>query len=354
MDISYEGLINLSNNILQSLKRLRFGGKLQLAFLEDIYTLINDGIPANRAIEMLAQVSTGINREVALSIGQKISEGQPLAEGMRDWFALNIVEIIRVGEEGGALTETIRSAINTLTQRSSTLSAFVGAISYPLVVIIMACAISIYLNKTIFVQFMQIKPIEQWPDSGRSFVHMANLIQNWWWLVLISIITVILILRYIMLNYVGELRPLLDQIPPFNLYRRFVASRFLETLGLLVSNGVVFKSAIKVMQYQANPYMVSHLVMMEHLLSIGKGNLADVLETGLISHSDILRLRVMAEVKGFEHGLVRMGVKGSEDNMKTVKMIAKITGAALLVVGAVLVIIIVRGIYLTGMSMGLS
>lgn len=354
MDMSYEGLTNLSNNIIYVIKRFQFGGKAQLAFLEDLYTLISDGIPANRAVEMLAQVSTGINREVALSIGQKISEGQPLAEGMRPWFAVNIVEIVRVGEEGGALTETIRSAINTLTQRSSTLSAFIGAITYPLVVIIMSCAISIYLNKTVFVQFMQIKPIDQWPDSGRSFVAMANFIESWWWLALVMIISIVIILRYIMTNYVGELRPLLDQIPPFNLYRRFAASRFLETLGLLVSNGVVFKSAIKVMQYQANPYMISHLVMMEHLLSMGKGNIADVLETGLISQSDILRLRVMAEVKGFEHGLVRMGVRGSEENIKIVKVIAKITGASLLAVGAVLVIIIVRGIYLTGMSMGMQ
>ena len=63
------------------------------------------------------------------------------------------------------------------------------------------------------------------------------------------------------------------------------------------------------MQYQANPYVNSHLVMMEHLLSMGKTNIADVLETGLISESDLMRLRVMAEVKGFEHGLIRMGIK---------------------------------------------
>jgi hypothetical protein len=106
------------------------------------------------------------------------------------------------------------------------------------------------------------------------------------------------------------------------------------------------------MQHQANPYVGSHLVMMEHLLAMGKGNIADVLSTGLVSDNDILRLRVMAEVKGFEHGLIRMGVHGQEQNLKILKFISKIAGGILLLIGAILIIIVVQGIYLTGMAMG--
>jgi len=348
----FSNMSGMFDGIIQRLKRLRFGNKAQLAFLEDFYTLVSDGIPANRAIEMMAQATTGITRDVALTIAQKISEGQTLAEGMRDWFGMNIVEIIRVGEEGGALVETLQSAIKTLTQRSGAIGAVIGAVTYPIMVITIACGIIVYLNNTVFIQFQSIKPIDQWPQAGRDFVSTANLIQTWWWLALILIIAIALILRRAMNNYVGELRPLLDKVPPFNLYRRFAAARVMETLGLLVANGVVFKNAIKVMQYQANPYIASHLVMMEHLMAMGKGNIADVLSTGLIEDKNILRLRVMAEVKGFEHGLVRMGVRGAEESTKTLALISKITGGALLVSGGYLIIVIIRGIYLTGMAMG--
>lgn len=334
------------------LKRWQFGNKAQLAFLEDLYLLINDGIPANRAIEMMAQATTGITRDVALSIAQKISEGQMLADGMRDWFAVNIVEIIRVGEEGGALVETLRSAIKTLTQRSSSLSTVISAVTYPLLVITLACGIIVYLNSSVFTQFREIKPISQWPQAGIDFVNLAGIISYWWWLVIVFVIAVILMMRRMLSHYVGELRPLLDRFPPFNLYRRFAAARLMETLGLLVANGVVFKNALKVMQYQATPYIASHLVMMEHLMAMGKGNIADVLATGLIADKDILRLRVMAEVKGFEHGLVRMGIRGAEESTKTLALVSKIIGGMLMAVGALLIIVIVRGIYLTGMSMG--
>src|SRR3990167_7835436 len=149
-------LQGLTSGITQWFKRFQFGSKAQLAFLEDLYLLVNDGIPANRAIEMMAQISEGITREVALSIAQKISEGQALAEGMRSWFASNTVEIIRVGEEGGTLRETMKSAINTLTQHSSALGTLISSITYPLMVISMACVIIVYLKNSLFVQFQVV------------------------------------------------------------------------------------------------------------------------------------------------------------------------------------------------------
>lgn len=351
MDLDIPDLSSLFNKIILGIRHWQFGTKAQLAFLEDLYLLINDGIPANRAIEMMTQVTTGLPREVALNIAQKISEGQPLAEGMREWFSPNIIEIIHVGEEGGALAETLRSAINTLTQRSGTLGALIGAISYPLLVIAMACVIIVYLNHTVFNQFRAIKPVTTWPIAGQQLVALADIIQNWWWLVIAIAIIIIMLMRKVMVDYTGPFRATLDQIPPFSLYRRISAARLMETLGLLVENGVVFKAAIKVMQYQANPYVTYHLVTMEHTLSMGKGNLADVLNTGLISEKDILRLRVMAEVKGFEHGLVRMGVHGSEEVTVTMKIISRILGGILLAVGGLMVIMIIRGIYMTSMSM---
>lgn len=300
----------------------------------------------------MAQITKGLTREVALSISQKIAQGQPLADGMREWFAMNVVEIIRVGEAGGALPQTMKSAINMLAQRGVAYGAFIGAVTYPLIVISIACIIIVYLNNSVFVQFRLIKPIEQWPESGRRLVDLAQFIESWWWIFIIVVGAVFLMFRRLLSNYTGDLRPALDKVPPFSFYRTFASARLLETLGLLVSNGVVFKSAIRVMQYQANPYVHSHLVAMEHLLSMGKTNIGDVLDTGLVNEQDLMRLRVMAEVKGFEHGLIRMGVRGTEQATLALKVISRVVGGALLVVGAIMIIIIIQGIYLTGMSMG--
>ncbi len=351
MEITAEGLKGYLNKAVLAFKHFQFGGKKQLEFLEDLYTLINDGIPANRAVEMMGMVSVGINKEVAQALAEKIGEGQPLADGMAEWFSINVVEIIRVGETGGALAQTMKSAINTLTQQGSTMGAVYGALGYPLFVIAMACGVILYMKNQVLTNFEAIKPIASWPPEGQRLVAFAYYISNWWWAFIIGIVATLLILKYVMANYVGEVRPLLDKYPPFSFYRRLTAGRFLETLGLLVSNGVVFKSAIKVMQMQATPYMNSHLTMMEHLLSMGKTNIGDVLATGLVDSQDLMRLRIMAEVKGFEHGLVRIGVRGTEQATLMMHKIAKIGGGLLLAVGGYMIIVIVQGLFMTGMSL---
>jgi type II secretory pathway component PulF len=341
-----------SSRVVSVWKHFRFNTKKQLAFLEDLYLLINDGIPANRAIEMMAQVTSGVTRDVSLSLADKISQGQPLAEGMKEWFSPNVIEIIRVGEAGGALAQTMKSAINMLSQQGVAIGSFIAAVSYPMIVIVMACVIILYLQSSVFTQFAMIKPIDQWPPEGIRLMALAAFVRNWWWTTIIGVVLLVFVMKKILTNYTGEMRTFLDNYPPFSLYRRMASARLLETLGLLVANGVVFKSALKVMQHQAGPYIGLHLQQMEGLLGRGKSNIADVLDTGLVDHQDLMRLRVMAEVKGFEHGLVRMGIRGTEEATATLKFISKIAGGLLLMVGAIMIIMIIQGIFITGMSMG--
>lgn len=351
-DFSFDTLQKTGDRIRRVFKRLEFTKKKQQSFLEDLYTLIHDGVPANRAVEMMSRSMTGINKEVATSLASKIAQGQPLADGMKEWFAPNVVEIVRVGEAGGALAQTIQSAVNMLAQQGAALGELIGAIAYPIFVITIACGLIIYLKGSVFEQFQQIKPMEEWPDAGQQLYHLAGFIKRWWWVVVSCIVAACFGLSWLLSNYVGTLRATLDRFPPFSLYRRLVAARLLETLGLLVSNGVVFKSSIKVMQLQATPYLYSHLLKIEYLLSMGKTNIADVLDTGLVDDQDLMRLRVMAEVKGFEHGLIRMGLRGSDQVAATMKVIAKVAGGLLLLVGAILILMIIRGIFTTGMAMG--
>jgi type II secretory pathway component PulF len=344
--------LTLQAKIGHKLKKLQFGMKAQLAFLEDFSHLVEDGIPPNKAIEMLARASKGVSKEVAASIAANISTGKPLAEGMKEWFAFNVVEIIRIGEEGGALGETIQSAINMMSSRSSTIGAFTGAIAYPATVVLIACLVILYLNKSVFTQFLTIKPMEQWPEAGKRLVGVAHFIQSWWWAAIVIVIAFVIVLQLIMKNYVGVLRPALDKFFPFTMYKQFVASHVLETLGLLVANGVVFKSALIIMQHKVSPYLAMHLSRMEHLMGKGKGNIADVLDTGLINENDLMRLRILAEVKGFEHGLIRLGIRGTEQGMRTLKTIAKIIAGVLMIVGTSLIMVAINGVYQTGMAMG--
>ncbi len=342
----------LMDKLTDKFKSIEFSAKKQQQFLDDLSVLISDGVPANRAIEMLTKIYKGGPKKAAIAVSKGVASGKTLTDSMEGWFDLNTIELIRVGEEGGMLAEIIKNASQALSRRAGSLAAVIAALLYPLTVLIAGCIIMVYINSSIFVDFKEIKPVATWPAIGQELIFFATLIQHWYWLLIILIIAIIATVIYIQPNYIGEYRKLIDKIPPFSIYRTLSAARFMDNLGLLIINGVVFKNALKIMKKNATPYVLTHIITMEHLLATGKDNIADVLDTGLISKSDILRLRVIAEAKGFEHALIRLGAYAAEKGTNTIRLTAKIAGFTLLGLGGGMIMFMVLAIYSVGIFLG--
>lgn len=342
--------IDLDSLVLK-FKQMTYGTKEQQAFLEDTYTLIEDGVPANKAIEAVSNLSKDRNSEVASMIMAKIAEGRPIAEGMQGWFSHHIIELIRAGESGGTLGQTMRSAAESLGKKNESVSAILSALTYPLVVLVIGIVVLLYINNSVFTQFKLIKPVNAWPQIGKNMVALADFANNWWWIVLAAGGLVAFVLRKILREYVGEYRQYIDLVPLLSLYKQTTAARFMETLGLLISNGVVFKEALRLMHYQASPYLSYHLLVMEEKLGTGRSNIAEVLDTGMLNTADVVRLQVTAASKGFEHALVRLGKRAADAAVKTVSTASKFVGGILLALGAGLAGFMVLAIYSVGSAL---
>ncbi len=330
-------------------QQLQFGRKKQQEFLEDFHSLLIDGVPASTAIETIAEVSASGEKLVALTIARCLAQGQQIADGMQDWFAPSIVELIRAGENSGSLDQTLASAIDAIKQKNHALIAFVNAMAYPLVVIIVACLMIVFITDSVLADFAEIKPITNWPEVGRVLMHAGQFVQHWWLLVVSAIGAVICCIALLLQRSTGEFRHILDDLPVLSLYRRFAAARFMETLGLLISNGIVLKQALAIMQANAQPYYAWHLLMMEYRLSSGTDNVADVLNTSLLNEADLIRLRVVARGnKGFERALISLGRQAAKRNIKQIVYVGRVFGTSLLVLAALLAAMTIFGIYSVG------
>lgn len=334
------------------LSRLEFTKTKQCAFLQDLCTLVGDGVPAPQAVGVIHKVASGAPRAVARSILIAIAKGQRISDGMEGWFPQHIVAIIRNGEEGGSFTEMMSVAAKSLEEHISVTSSLIGSVTYPLIVFAMACIVAVFLRHYIFSTFETIKPMSEWPPSGRAFITLATFIQFWWWLVILIAGSLVLVVMQFLRNFVGDARKVIDSVPPFSLYRAVVASRFMEVLGLLIAGGISFKDALTTMQRRTTRYMAWHIYMMEFRLSGGRENLADVLDTGLLSSSDIERLRVTAQSRSFEHALVQLGNQAARQNVKALRAIGKFLGGMILIIDASLAIFIITSIYNVGMAIG--
>lgn len=333
------------------LERTLFGAKEQQSYLEDLATLVEDGVPANKAVEVLFRIGKGSVKTLSEQVVDVIAQGRPIADGLIGWVPEHIVELIRAGEEGGTLAQNMRVAGETLGRKNEVFGALFNALTYPIVVLITGVSVMIYLKQSVFLQFATIKPVNEWPADGQRLLAMATFFQNWWWLLVMLIIAVIMCIARILVSYTGGLRPMLDKIPLVNVYRSSTAARFMETLGLLIINGIVFKQALSILHKQASRYLGWHISQMERRLSRGSSNIADVLDTGLVTRADIVRLRAIAEAKGFEHALVRLGRYAAKKNVMLLIRVAKVMGGMLLATGALLAMLMVFGIYNVGSSL---
>lgn len=334
-----------------AIEKLTFGTTEQQAFLEDLATLVDDGVPANKAVEVIGHVETGTKRNVADQISLKIAQGRGIADGMEGWFSPAVIELVRAGEQGGTLASNIRMSAQTMGTKSETFSSLATSLTYPLVVLIAGCGVLVYMNHSVFPQFAAIKPISEWPSNGQTLVAMANFLQNWWSLVLGVLAGLIVLISVVIRRVIGDVRSTIDKIFGFNIYRQLAAARFMETLGLLIANGVVFKKALVILEQQASPYITWHLMMMELKLSRGRGNIAEVLDTGLISSEDIVRLKAIADAKGFEHALIRLGKSAGERGVQTVRKLGRILGGVLLALSGMFAGYMVMGLYAVGSSL---
>ncbi len=338
----------MSNKWLHPWRRLEFGRKQQQAFLEDLSSLVKDGVPANQAIRLIQQTTDGIFQKVANDIAYGLAQGQPVAFGMRSWFSPATVEIIRAGESSGTLPEAMESAAASLSGQSNAIGEFINAALYPLVVFVASLVMLIFVKDSVLDNFASIKPVTSWPDVGQYLYYLADFLEAWWWLLLVGLGVLIFILYELLRQLIGPLRHWVDRVPGLSLYRQTTAARLMETLGLLLKNGVALNKSLQIMHQDAQPYLAWHLWMMEIRLSGGKENVADVLDTDLISPSDLMRLKVVAMGKGIDHALSSLGRKAHNAAAKKVSTAGKLIGALCLTLGAVMAATVVFGIYSIG------
>lgn len=338
----------MKNELQRTINILRFRPRQQQALLSDVLSLIVDGVPLNQSLQTIESIHDGAIAQVTGYLGQVLAQGQSLAAGMEKWFPGMIVELIRAGEESGQLESALQAAVRYYAKQESGIKTTIQSLVYPSAVVLLACLMTVIIKRSVLSDFASIKPVSLWPVIGQHLYIFANVMQYGWWLIASFVLVLAFAIFYTMYQVTGPARLQLDRLPVMSLYRQRTAAQLLETMGLLVSNGVSVQSALDILAEHASPYLAWHLLMMEYRLSSGQDNIADVLDTQLLDRHDMVRLRVVSAGKGFEQALISLGHQAYERYFQSMARHAKVLGGCLLVFGAGVAAMIVLGIYSVG------
>ena len=339
-------------NLRLTLSKWCFGWQQQQLFLDNIHHLLEDGVPIHQAVDVMESMSRGVMREVAQHAQMSLAQGQLFADGLHGWYAPHAVAMIRAGELGGAFVATIGSTQAALSSQHRLLGTALAVLVYPCLVLLMGCAVAIFLQHSVFHSFAEIKPVAKWPVSGQSLYMFSSFLQQDWWLLCLLVLVCSTTWCWMLRCYTGPLRQQLDRWPVLSLYRRAVAAQFMEVLGLMLGNGIALREALQLSQRHTTVYLTWHVLNMEVRLSGGLDNIADVLDTGLLGQSELARLRVVAKGSGFAKALVRLGQHTAEHAQRHTVWLVKALAAGLLVLAACFAAYMILAIYAVGSFIG--
>lgn len=235
----------------------RFTTKDVMLFTQDLSALLAAGLPVDRALATLIQVTEKERfRDVLKDVLRSVQSGSYLSDAIAkhpDAFSNFYVSMVRAGEAGGVL-ESVLDRLGIFLETSQELKDYIkSALVYPIFLVFVG-GISIIILMTfviprfsvIFADLGQAIPL-----STRILIGTSQVLQTWWWLILLVIGAGIYgVLRYVQ-TPAGR-RQLDDwklRLPMVgDLVRKIEAARFARTLGTLSRSGVSMLLALNLVK----------------------------------------------------------------------------------------------------------
>ncbi len=290
---------------LQSLSGRKVSRRDIAILTQDLATLLTAGLPLERALEILADVT---DRDAVRSLVRRLIDsvrgGASLADAMAampDVFPQSYVSTVHAGEVGAAL-DVVLGRLADYLERSQQLRETVrSALIYPLILLAMV-GVSVVIVLTVVLP--RFTPLFEnagaaLPLSARVLMGVGEFANHYGWIVILVGVALAAELRRQLRSTHGRLRwdrwllraPLLG-----SLVMEVEAARFCRTLGTLLGNGVELLIAISVSRDSIGNTAVAQAIdRLAPSLKEGSGMAAPLAEAAVFPSLAVHLIRVGEE-----------------------------------------------------------
>ena len=228
-------------------------GKDILAFTQDLSTLLESGLPIDRAFSILIDATEKENmKEMVGDILKSVQGGGYLSDAMAKHpkvFSKFYVNMVRAGEAGGVL-ESVLDRLGAFLESSQDLKDYIkSAMVYPLFLVFVGGASIIILLTFVIPKFSIIFSDmgQAIPFTTRFLLGLSEVLRTYWWVILGGLGAIFFFLRRYLITEAGRLR--LDRnklsLPiAGELVKKIEVARFARTLGTLTKSGVPILHAL--------------------------------------------------------------------------------------------------------------
>lgn len=264
-ELRNQGLVLLSINLgkaeaapARAFRRSDFGRKQVLSFTSELAVLLRAGLPIDRALKVLIDMSaTEAARSVLEELLATVKGGKGLSQALQarpDLFDEFYVSMVRSGEASGSLAEVLGRLSAQLERAREVRSGVVSALIYPAILAVVALISVLVMLGFVVPQFEAL-----FADMGEALPLLTVMVinsgeaikNNGIWLVLLGAAVVYAVRRWLRtpvgkswLDHKLLALPVLGQV-----VFKYEIARFSRTMGTLLGSGVSLLQSLKIAVY---------------------------------------------------------------------------------------------------------
>lgn len=338
--------------------------KYLTVFYNQLADLLRSGVPLLRSLQLLEdQTSNSTLKFVIQDVREQVAEGTRLNEAMRRHpkaFDKLTVSMVKAGEEGGFL-EDVLTRISVFNEHQAELrSKVVGAMVYPLFLLIVGSLILAGLLIFFVPKFDQIfgRMNEQGklPWATVYLLDFSNWLQGWWYIA-IPVIVGVIIYAVITLRDNDEAQAKLDAyklkapgIGPIS--RNLAVARFCRMLGTLLNNGVPILQSLNIAKDASGNVVLSEAIgNAAENVSGGKSLAVPLKASGQFSREIVEMISIGEEANNLENVLINVADGLEKTTSRKIDVVVRMLEPILLLAMASIVTFVIAALLLPIMNM---
>ena len=229
-----------------------------IAFIHQLGTLVDAGLPLDRALGILEELAPSPRlRAITSDLLRSIRGGSSLAEAMTKHhprpFSRMAINMVRAGERGGVLETTLKRLSELTEETQEFREALLSALVYPILLTVAGGGAVVFLLLFVIPRFVDIfRDLGQaLPLPTQILLAISTGLQQYWWVVAIVVLALVLGARMALSSEAGRGRwdRLVLQLPLVGeLAVKTETARFARILGTLLKSGVPVLTALGVVR----------------------------------------------------------------------------------------------------------
>ncbi len=311
--------------------------------------LLESGMPLLKSLELVAgQSQVPAIAAVLADVTDKVADGSSLASAMSTYpttFDELTCNMIRAGEEGGFLEDSLKRVATLHERRAALASSLLGALAYPafllVVGLVVVTGMIVFFVPKFEPLFDRLRSVGELPWSTSTLLWLSSLLRHQGLLVALVLASGIFAVSLALRREENRLR-----FDRWKLQIKFLGalltaaslSVYCRVLGTLLGNGVPMLDALKIAQGTTSNRALRQVVhQAAQKVAAGSRFSDNLVSDGLIPSEIVEVIRVGERSNRLDMVLLKIADQLEQRTQRQLAVLAKLIEPALMVVMAILI-----------------